>query len=117
MKKFFENFKSKKFLMALIAMITGIMGLLNCDDNVIALVTNIILVGVPAIVYIVTEGVLDWNKINSAIIEILNIIDEYIASETEETIEEVPTGTGKKATKEKEVIYKIASILRTVVKE
>ena len=117
MKKFFENFKSKKFLMALIAMVTGIMGLLNCDDNIIALVTNIILVGMPAIAYIITEGVLDWNKINAAIVEILNIIDTYMASEKEETEEEVPVGTKKTISKEKEVIYKIASILREVVKE
>ena len=117
MKNFFENFKSKKFLMALIAMVAGIMGLLNCDDNTIALVTNIILVGVPAIVYIITEGVLDWNKINTAIVEILNIIDDYMASEKEETEEEIPIGATKTISKEKEVIYKITSILRKNIKE
>ena len=122
MKNFFKKMLDPKFLTALVAMITGIMGLFNCEENMIALVSSAILVVLPAVAYMVIEGVFDWNKINNAIEEILRIIDEYIASEQQnidtanpiEGNEQIAIGSSKN--KEKEVIYKIASILHTIVK-
>ena len=116
MKKFFEQFLDKKFITALIAMIAGILGLLNYEDNVIALISNIIMIAVPAVAYVITTGVLDWNKVNIAIKEILNIIDVYMESEQEEKLEEV-VGASLGVNKEKQVIYKIAGILKTVVRK
>ena len=84
MKKFFENFTDKKFLMAFVSVITGILTLYNIEDNTISLVTSLILIVLPVIGYIISEGVLDWKKINMAITEILQIIDDYIQSEKEE---------------------------------
>lgn len=118
MKKFFENFLDKKFIAALVAMIAGILGLLNCEDNMIALITNIVVIACPAIAYVITSGILDWNKINIAIKQILDIIDVYMKSEetTGENEEEVPAGSTY-ISKEKEVICKIAGILKTVVRK
>ena len=123
MKSFFKKMLDPKFLTALVAMVTGIMGLFNCEENMIALVSSAILVVLPAIAYMVVDGVFDWNKFNNAITEILRIIDEYIASEKQdmdttnsiEENEQIAIGSGRN--KEKEVIYKIASILHTIVKE
>ena len=84
MKKFFENFTDKKFLMAFVAVVTGILTLYNIEDNTISLVTSLILIVLPVIGYVISEGVLDWSKINMAITEILRIIDDYIQSEKEE---------------------------------
>ena len=81
MKEFFKNFLDKKFITALVAMIAGIMGLLNCEDNTIALITSIVVVACPAIAYVITSGILDWNKLNTAIKQILDIIDVYMKSE------------------------------------
>ena len=132
MKKFFENFTDKKFLMAFVAVVTGILTLYNIEDNTISLVTSLILIVLPVIGYIISEGVLDWKKINMAITEILQIIDDYIQSEKEEKeTEKIEDETKEnkteelsgsviinreEVTKEKEVIYRIATILRMLQK-
>lgn len=132
MKKFFENFTDKKFLMALVAVVTGILALFNIEDNTVSLVTSLILIILPVIGYVISEGFLDWNKINIAITEILKVIDDYMQSEKEEKetekiedeVKENKTEelsgsiiiNGEEVTKEKEVIYRIATILRTLQK-
>lgn len=116
MKKFFEQFLDKKFIAALVAMIAGILGLLNYEDSVIALISNIIMIAVPAVAYVITTGVLDWNKVNTAIKEILNIIEIYMDSEEAKDTEEA-IGAASRNNKEKQVIYKIADILKTVVRK
>ena len=132
MKEFFENLTDKKFLMAFVSVITGILTLYNIEDNTISLVTSLILIVLPVIGYIISEGVLDWKKINMAITEILQIIDDYIQSEKEEKeTEKIEDETKEnkteelsgsviinreEVTKEKEVIYRIATILRMLQK-
>ena len=116
MKKFFEQFLDKKFIAALVAMIAGILGLLNYEDSVIALISNIIMIAIPAVAYVITTGVLDWNKVNTAIKEILNIIEIYMDSEEAKDTEEA-IGAASRNNKEKQVIYKIADILKTVVRK
>ena len=136
MKKFFENFTDKKFLMAFVSVITGILTLYNIEDNTISLVTSLILIVLPVIGYVISEGVLDWSKINMAITEILRIIDDYIQSEKEEKenkidTEEIEEETDKNKieelsgsviinreviSKEEEVIYRIAAILHALQK-
>lgn len=118
MKKFFENFLDAKFIAALVAMIAGIMGMLNCENHTIALITNIVGVACPALAYVITSGILDWNKLNAAIKQILDIIDTYMESEEKTQQEQKETTVGAvPASKEKEVICKIADILRTVVRK
>lgn len=117
MKKFFENFMDGKFIAALIAMIAGIMGLLKCDDSIIALITNIVAIALPAIAYVVTTGILDWNKINTAIKQILDIIDLYMNDEATEEEQNEQIAGAKQVDKEREVICKIADILKTVVRK
>jgi hypothetical protein len=118
MKKFFENFLDAKFIAALVAMIAGIMGMLNCENHTIALITNIVGVACPALAYVITSGILDWNKINTAIKQILDIIDTYMESEnTVEQQEQEEVAGARAINKEKEVICKIAEILRPVVRK
>lgn len=119
MKNFFENFKDAKFIAALIAMISGVMVMLKCDDNTIALITNIVGVVCPALAYVITSGILDWNKINTAIKQILDIIDVYMKNEDvvdKQEQKEVVVGSAP-VNKEKEIIYKIADILKTVIRK
>ena len=118
MKKFFENFLDAKFIAALVAMIAGIMGMLKCENHTIALITNIVAVAFPALAYVITSGILDWNKINTAIKQILDIIDTYLESENKEQQERKEIAVGAVlVNKEKEVICKIAEILRPVVRK
>ena len=62
-----KNLLSRKFLLALIATVGGIMGMLNCNDNTIALVTSIGASLIPSIVYIITEGKIDIAALTSTI--------------------------------------------------
>lgn len=138
MKKFFENFTDKKFLMSLIAVVAGILALFNIGDSTVNLVTSLMLIVLPVIGYVVSEGVLDWNKINVAISEILKVINDYLkenggdvgdgkeTDNNEEQSEVVATESLSlsKATKpyqdfdnkEREVILRIAEILNMVKK-
>lgn len=134
MKKFFENFTDKKFLMSLIAVVAGVLALFNIGDNTVNLVTSLILIILPVIGYTVSEGIVDWNRINTAISEILNVINNYL-KETEEEVNiegnEIQTEDIEKATsmagkaskpykdfenKEREIILRIAEILNATKK-
>lgn len=94
MKDFLKKLGSRKFLMALISVISGIMSMMNCGDSLIQFVCSLILIIVPTIVYIVTEGVLDYTGIGLALEQIIETLQKYIdskkeESENEEKIEEV----------------------------
>lgn len=134
MKKFFENFTDKKFLMSLIAVVAGVLALFNIGDNTVNLITSLILIILPVIGYIVSEGIVDWNRINTAISEILNVINNYLKETEEETnvegneiqtedIEKVVSMASKASkpykdfeNKEREIILRIAEILKATRK-
>lgn len=136
MKKFFENFTDKKFLMSLIAVIAGILALFNIGDSTVNLVTSLMLIVLPVIGYVVSEGVLDWNKINVAISEILKVINDYLKETGGDTGDDKGTDNNEEQSevvapeslslskaikpyqdfdnKEREVILRIAEILNTI---
>lgn len=134
MKKFFENFTDKKFLMSLIAVVAGVLALFNIGDNTVNLITSLMLIILPVIGYMVSEGIVDWNRINTAISEILNVINNYLKETEEEDsiesnevqaedIERAASMASKVSTphkdfdnKEREVILRIAEILRATKK-
>ena len=88
MKDFLKKLGSRKFLMALIPVISGIMTMANCDDSLIQLICSLILIIVPVTVYIVTEGVLDYTGIGLALDQIIEAVQKYIDSKKEEENEE-----------------------------
>ena len=79
----------KKFLikLALVSVISGILSLLNCDDSLIQFVCSLIMIIVPTIIYIVTEGVLDYASIGLALEEVVEIINKYIEIKKEKELE------------------------------
>lgn len=86
MKEFFKKFTSRKFLIALISVVSGIMTMANCDDSLIKLICSLLMIIVPTIAYIITEGVLDHTSIGLALQEIIETVSEYFESkENEET--------------------------------
>jgi hypothetical protein len=80
MKDFFKKLGSRKFLMALISVISGIMSMMNCGDSLIQFVCSLILIVVPVIAYIVTEGVLDYTSIGLALDQVIEALQKYIDS-------------------------------------
>ncbi len=51
-----EKLKSRKFIMSLTAVICGILGMFNLPDTTVNSVGNILMVVLPAVAYIITEG-------------------------------------------------------------
>ena len=88
MKDFFKKLGSRKFLMALISVISGIMTMMNCGDNLIQFVCSLALIVIPAIAYIITEGVLDYVGIGLALEQVIETIQKYIDSIKETKNEE-----------------------------
>ena len=78
MKEFFKKFGSRKFLIALVSVISGVLTMMNCDDSLIKLISSLVMIIVPIIVYIITEGVLDHASIGLALQEVIKTINEYI---------------------------------------
>ncbi|UWG96766.1 hypothetical protein LPY66_18095 [Dehalobacter sp. DCM] len=58
-----EKLTSRKFWIAIITIITGILGVFGVADNTIEMVSSILLILVPGIVYIFTEGKIDASAV------------------------------------------------------
>ena len=83
MKKFLTNLGSRKFLIALVSVISGILTLVNCDNNLIQLIGSLIMIIVPTLTYIITEGVLDYTSIGIMLEDVAEIINKYIEEKKE----------------------------------
>lgn len=84
MKKFLANLGSRKFLIALVSIISGILTLMNCNDSLIQFVCSLIMILVPAVTYIITEGVLDYTSIGTMLEDVAEIINKYIEDKKSE---------------------------------
>ena len=73
-----EKLTSRKFWVAVISIITGILGILNCNDNIILFVGSALTVIIPTVVYIITEGKIDSQRVTSAAQELLVLVNELI---------------------------------------
>ena len=87
MKDYFKKFTSRKFLLALISVISGIMTMANCDDSLIKLVCSLIMIILPAIAYIITEGVLDKTSIGLALQQVIDTINDYFDLKENEEVQ------------------------------
>lgn len=84
-----EKFTSRKFLMALISVITGVLGMFNFSDDMIKFISSLGLALIPTIIYIITEGKIDEKALNQIGDIITDISDDgEINSEYEDTIED-----------------------------
>lgn len=73
-----EKITSRKFWVALISIITGILGIVNCDDNIIVFVGSALTVIIPTVVYIITEGKIDSQRVTSTAQELLGLVQELL---------------------------------------
>ena len=61
-----KNLLSRKFLIALITVIGGLMSAFNCSGDTVALVTSIGVALIPSVIYIITEGKIDAAAVKTA---------------------------------------------------
>lgn len=84
-----QKLKSRKFWVAIISIIVGILGVFGASDNVIQLVSSAGLILIPGIVYIVTEGKIDASAVSSVdVAELVETVKEYIDKKDETPTEE-----------------------------
>lgn len=79
-----EKFKSRKFLMALLSVVLGVLGLFGVADGTIEMTSSIGLILIPTIVYIVTEGKIDAAAVGKIVDSADEILDIITGEEEEE---------------------------------
>jgi uncharacterized membrane-anchored protein len=84
--KFLEKFKSRKFLIAMLGVISGIATVLSGNGGNIGLIAGVIVIVVSAITYIITEGKIDKAGVTLAVDSVKQII-ELIDAVKKDTIE------------------------------
>lgn len=67
LQSFLKKFSSRKFLMSFIGVVVGILGMLNCNDNVIAIVAFALLEIMSIGIYCIVEGKVDAESVKSAL--------------------------------------------------
>ena len=88
MNKFLTNLGSRKFIISLISIISGVLTLLNCDDSLIQFICGLLIIIIPGVTYIVTEGVLDYASIGIMLEDVAEIINKYIEDKKKEEQEQ-----------------------------
>lgn len=59
MKKLLEKFTSRKFLLAVVTVIAGVVAMCGASDGVVEAVTAALTALIPTVIYIITEGRID----------------------------------------------------------
>ena len=120
-KKFFNLFNDGKFVVALITIITGILGLFNISDNMVGCIGSVLAILLPSIGYIVVSGVVDLQQIGQAISDILTLIENYRKStqnpEGEENTvdtQEAKTGASITTQNAEDTLEQIETILKRI---
>jgi hypothetical protein len=70
-----EKFASRKFLMALLSVVTGILVMFGIEDSIVQLVSSVGLIVIPTIIYIITEGKIDAEGVKKIIDTVEDVID------------------------------------------
>ena len=63
--------------MSLISVVAGIAGMFNVSDGVISLITGILMVVLPTVIYVITEGTIDKANVICVLKDIANQLENY----------------------------------------
>lgn len=72
------KFTSRKFILSILSVISGMAGLIVSDNSLLNLAVNVVLIVIPTVVYTITEGKLDKEAIINTIDKIRYEIDENL---------------------------------------
>ncbi len=70
-----KKFLSRKFVLSLLSVICGFLGMTNLPEDIVLQIGNMLLVAVPSIVYVITEGKIDRNSLESDMKKLLDITE------------------------------------------
>lgn len=95
-----SKYLSRKFLMALLSVVAGLLTMFNVEDSIVQLITSIGLIIVPTLVYIGVEGKIDYERIFTAALEINRQLQAHEDEVVEEIIEEQPVEVNEEVLEE-----------------
>ena len=75
MKQLVKKFTSRKFLVSLVSTICGVLGMMNVADDTIGLIGSILMIIVPNVIYIITEGSIDKAGVKNMLNSIADLLD------------------------------------------
>lgn len=78
-----SKFSSRKFLLSLVGVITGICGIIGCNDNTVAVVTFVVLEILSIVSYLICEGKIDAAAVGKGLNiaqEIMKVIESFKGS-------------------------------------
>ena len=91
MSAFFKKFASRKFLLALIATIAGVVAMCGVPDGVVEAVSAALTALIPTVIYIITEGRIDA----AAVGQIAGAVQDVAESVADNNTESDGAGTGE----------------------
>ncbi len=77
------KFKSRKFLMALLSVILGVLTMVGVEDGIVQQVSSVAMIIIPTIVYIAVEGKIDSEGVKKVVDTIQDVVEEIIPDEKE----------------------------------
>lgn len=77
------KFKSRKFLMALLSVILGVLTMIGLDESIIQQVSSVAMIVIPTIVYIAVEGKIDSEGVKKIVDTVQNVVEEIIPDKKE----------------------------------
>ena len=69
-----KKFTSRKFIISLITTICGFLGMMNVADDTIGFISSILMIVVPNVIYIVTEGSIDKESVKNMLGDIADLL-------------------------------------------
>lgn len=85
--KVIQKLTSRKFWVALVTLIAGVLSMIGADENMVQIITGGILALVPTIIYIITEGKIDAASVGAAMQTIGNTVSSAAAADKNENVE------------------------------
>lgn len=76
--KLTEKFASRKFILSILSVISGMTGMVVSENSIFNLIFNVILIVVPTVVYTIIEGRIDKEYIIEAIEKIKGQVEENL---------------------------------------
>ena len=90
MKKLIEKFTSRKFLLAVVTVIAGVVAMCGAPDGVVEAVTAALTALIPTVIYIVTEGRIDA----AAVGQIAGAVQDIAEGVAADNSDDADSGTG-----------------------
>ena len=76
MKQLIKKFASRKFLVSLASTICGILGMMNVADDTIGLIGSMLMIIIPNVIYIITEGSIDRESVKKMVNSIADLLNK-----------------------------------------